>query len=479
MMVDVKKLNTECSNKILNYHYDLSKWKFNIIDYKISDISDIPFKEWFLNSAIHRIFFNSPLSIDICITGTDFFNDENSLLVCFSGAVPGDRKEKPSPILSGFSVAEDLQLPLISIADPTLSLSDDINLSWYAGNKYIPDLFNKLASILDSVSILTNKKLILFGGSGGGFASIAVAQLMSQSTKVCVVNPQTQIINYNSEHVFKFLETAYDIDYGKYQIRDLDKQQLLYALERYVPFHNLNRLSFTTRTQLIYLQNISDWHTQLHALPFLEDKKIVKHGVSTFISENDQIGLYLGDWGEGHAAVTKDILYTVLKAQKEDEKTSAILLALDDISNISIPSDLVNKLCKFSINVDDLKFPLKINELNVGEKIKIYRNDDSQDILVSLEFVCVSDSNVGNRDLLYTLDYAGKVENENFIKWGLVKSSLKEIGYFKYIMTEPRKFYNRKIIVNIPKGIGFVDIHIQYFSPKGKTFIMECKLSLL
>lgn len=478
-MENVEELNTKSSSKILNYHYDLSKWKFNIFEHEVYDINDIFFKEWFLNSAIHRIFFNTPLSIDICITGTQFFNTENSLLVCFSGAVPGDRKEKPSPILSGFSVAEDLQIPLISIADPTLSLSDDINLGWYAGNKEIPDLLNKLAYILDRISILTNKKLILFGGSGGGFASIAVAQLMSQPTKVCVANPQTQIINYNAEHVFKFLETAYEIDHNKYKIQDFDKKQLLYTLERYVPFHNLNRLSFVIETQIIYLQNISDWHTQLHALPFLEDKKMLKHGASTFISASDQIGLYLGDWGEGHAAVTKDILYTVLKAQKEDKKTTAILSELDVLSHISLSGDLINKLCKFSINVDDLKIPININEFNVGERIKIHRNNDSSDLLVSLEFMCVSDSNVGNRDLLYTLDYGDKVKDEKFIEWGLVKSSLKEIGYFKYIATEPKKFYNRKIIVNMPKGIGFVDIHIQYFSPQGKTFLMECKISIL
>ncbi|WEI19351.1 hypothetical protein PY247_04980 [Acinetobacter proteolyticus] len=60
-----------------------------------------------------------------------------------------------------------MNLPLISISDPSLSLSNDLTLAWYAGNHLERNLPEKISVLLDQIFEKLQIKPILIGGSGG------------------------------------------------------------------------------------------------------------------------------------------------------------------------------------------------------------------------------------------------------------------------------------------------------------------------
>lgn len=69
-------------------------------------------------------------------------------------------------------------MPLIAIADPSLLLSDKLDLAWYAGNENLKNLPQMIASILDNITGKLDTKLIFFGGLGGGFATLSIINQM-------------------------------------------------------------------------------------------------------------------------------------------------------------------------------------------------------------------------------------------------------------------------------------------------------------
>lgn len=467
-------LNQGLKNKDL--FYDIGKWNYPCIDHIIEKIEDLKTDNLFNFDAIHRIFLNSSMSIDLCIMGSQHYLNNNSILVCFSGAVTGDRHSKPAPIFSGYTVSQDLKLPLISISDPTIALSKDILLGWYAGNKDFPNLVQIIADLIDLISIRFEKKPILFGGSGGGFASLAVAQYTSKPVDVCVANPQTSIKDYAKEHVSRYLLTAYNIDTNKFNKYLTGDGEIEASLEQYVLHHDVKRGRLNNKSKIIYLQNDSDWHTEKHAIPFLNKNMMRKIGNRTFLSKDEKIAFYLGDWGDGHAAVPKEILYETLAHLDNNNSIDSILKKLDEF-NLSAPSsNQVKEIVKSNesiINIDDG------NDIDVSlnKSIRFTRNSASGERNFNIELLLASDENVGSNELLYSVEKFNGISNEDMIKLGYIKSSSNEIGYFRYIQTKPYEVYKVRTNFIIPDGYDTVCIKIMNFYPKGKTVIMSAKLS--
>ena len=86
-----------------------------------------------LKNGIYHIDCDSQ-SIDFLVDGIDSFDEKKGFLVCFSGAVT-NRECKYAPFFSGLNIAKKLEMPIISISDPSLSISNDCNLAWYAGKE--------------------------------------------------------------------------------------------------------------------------------------------------------------------------------------------------------------------------------------------------------------------------------------------------------------------------------------------------------
>lgn len=461
-------------NKTNEYHYNLDHWDFNIKEYYIENVEKLDTNDWLNSDALHRIFLNTPLSLDLIVSQTEHLNNNESILVCFSGAVSGDRKLKPSPIFSGLGVAKDLKIPLISIADPTLALSEKITLGWYAGNKEIPDLLNKIAKILDQLTIKNNKKLIIYGGSGGGFASLAVAQLMENPVKVIVFNPQTQIINYIQDTVLEYLNTGFNINKERYNIDSREKNEIESALSKYVPNNSLNFLKFHPESEILYFQNYSDWHTQKHAVPFFKMKSIQPIGDRIFINKDLNIGLYLGNWGIGHAALPKEMLYEVLQHFNHNLSIAEILKSIEKSDSSEHNENMLKTFSLNEIPIDNIKNSEM--QIAIAENYKITRKDSFEDKKIKIILEIASNNDAGEKDLLFSINYNKDEESAHLKAQGFSKSSVADIGYFKYIFTQKSSIYRKEINLVFPEKINLMNFKILEFHPKGKSYILSAKI---
>src|SRR5690554_6790937 len=88
------------------------------------------------------------------------------------------------PFFSFSGIASEIRIPLISFSDPSLMLNADLRLGWHLGNYLIPDYKDKVARFLDALSVSLDKKIILAGGSGGGFAALNISNLMDNKKSV-------------------------------------------------------------------------------------------------------------------------------------------------------------------------------------------------------------------------------------------------------------------------------------------------------
>lgn len=139
--------------------------------------------------------FFSPKNFSIILKNFDQIEDSKKILVCFNAAV-GDRKNKIGPFFSGLSIAEKLGVPIISISDYLVTNDPNLTLGWYAGDVENQDFQEKIANFLNKISEFFQKGLIIFGGSGGGFASLAIASKLKVDTHVLAINPQSSNINF-------------------------------------------------------------------------------------------------------------------------------------------------------------------------------------------------------------------------------------------------------------------------------------------
>ncbi|MCJ8311394.1 MAG: heparinase II/III family protein [Saccharospirillaceae bacterium] len=298
--IDPSKLNKE-SITTINYHLtsrDLDKLKANIFSY--NNIDDACENLLRVN-GIHSIPLSDNCILDIYVSGIEHLNDK--ILVNFCGAA-SFRKKSSGPFFSGLGVSSRLKIPIIAIADPSLALSSDLVLAWYAGNQYEPKLNNKIANILNILAKKENKELIIFGGSGGGFASLSVASYLNVSAEIFVWNPQTSISNYAIQFVLEYIEIAFPsifYDLGLNEKSSVD--ELYFALNKSGIDHDLKNQTIPDNIKIIYLQNSTDGHLTIHAEPFLTKKQKQKN-----------ILPIIECFSEGHNPPSKELVDMAIKS---------------------------------------------------------------------------------------------------------------------------------------------------------------------
>lgn len=187
-----------------------------------------------------------------------------------------------------------------------MSFSNDINLAWYGGNQSYPLFQQDIADFLDYLS--ESFKLIMVGGSGGGFAALAISSLMKRQADILVFNPQTSISEYGEKHVLKYLETAFPEAFNESFLSDskvtkkLDPYLFREFLETTKIVHDVTNVKYKNK-RIIYLQNRSDHHLKKHAWPFFKFRFMLDEIKNIKTSESDEhCVLHLGDWGAGHVA---------------------------------------------------------------------------------------------------------------------------------------------------------------------------------
>lgn len=128
------------------------------------------------------------------------------LIVHFHGAV--DRKTRPIPVFANFQPDFNGKSHQLSLADPTLQNSEDLELAWYVGAEGFPVqslLKEYLTAVIQHLGI---SRIIFFGSSGGGFSALYYGWNFSNCI-VLACSPQTRITSYYQRHQTRFKELCW------------------------------------------------------------------------------------------------------------------------------------------------------------------------------------------------------------------------------------------------------------------------------
>lgn len=296
--------------------YNINSWKKNC---KRIDLQKFK-KELNIENGIYQFTLENS-TIDILFDGLDRFDSEKGILVCFSGAIT-NRENKYAPFFSGLNIARKLDMPIISVADPSIAMSNQLALAWYAGNQNTGNLPDFIADILDIASIKLNTKLTFFGGSGGGFAALAVAERSSRPTNVVVWNPQTSISEYLKVSVVSYLDICFSENSVNSDIYSmLDSTGINHDLL-------VNYKETKKDFNILYLQNLGDeLHLKSHAKPFMQMLNVIQSDENCYFS-NQGITFWLKHWGDGHIVPSEDIITKSLLGMANNKTSKEVAESL-------------------------------------------------------------------------------------------------------------------------------------------------------
>lgn len=304
--------------------YDLAQFNAPIYAFENLQAIEVPLKDGIYHGQV-------PHSLDIYTSLFEEAHVIGTIIVCFNAAVD-QRSSKCGPFFSGRGLAASLKLPLISIADPLVS-STNLSIAWYAGSENHIGFQQEIASFLDRIAGHYKARLIIFGGSGGGFASLAISHFLKSEATLVVFNPQTSISKYSYEFARDYVSTAFPSHFNALASQKpesvANRAAKLHEILRQTNIvHDVTEINFPDNIKLLYLQNKTDWHVDGHTVPFLRDKKWTLIGQNSLIFK--EFGMYFGSWGKGHIAPNADIIATVLLKAAKLRSIRAILTDLEN-----------------------------------------------------------------------------------------------------------------------------------------------------
>lgn len=256
-------------------------------------------------NGVHRILGDGPASLDLLFQDFDDNAAMPVVVVCFGAAISGRDKKIP-PFFSGISIGKSCGLPMIAIADPTVTRANNINLAWYAGNDQSPQLMHEIAGRLDELADARGSRLLLIGGSGGGFAALAVLGLLRTQASAIVWNAQTSISEYHIAYAHRYVLTAFPELSRKAGIDRLSAakttpDQLASCLQEAGVLHDLTRVAPVHHHPALFLLNESDdHHLDRHLKPLLSARQATWAN-SSCARDSSGLVAWIGNWGEGHA----------------------------------------------------------------------------------------------------------------------------------------------------------------------------------
>lgn len=243
------------------------------------------------------------------VMNSRYLSQTESICVCLNAAI-SSRENKTPPYFSGEGISNSVGCCLISFSDPSTHI-EGVDLGWYVGNEGWLNFQRDLVLLIETITQKISKKLVIFGGSGGGYASFALSRLFSRKAFVIGMNPQFDISLYPSCN--NFATRAFP----KSKISDMQnfsKERdawnhffLQNGLITSFTHHDLNPLC-----DYLLLQSWNDTHhLRLHTplvLPSLETLSLSK-----FYGAENNLSYFFGPWGDRHSVVWKEHITLVLQ----------------------------------------------------------------------------------------------------------------------------------------------------------------------
>ncbi len=223
----------------------------------------------------------------------------DGLFVYFSAAV-APQPDRKLPVFNWVSHSRLCTGSALFLADPTLVLSDKLNLAWYLGTRTRP-LQEAMARVIAAVARAAGAARIAFvGTSGGGFPSLWLTERFPGSAAF-VNAPTTTITGHHGQGaVRQFCDVAMDGApiAGFPGVLDLPVVTPAKSGSKLVITQNAGDTPFVTH----------------HVAPFLRGMGLQWDG-GDVVSEN--LLLRMGEparWGEGHVMPPRDVTRAILGA---------------------------------------------------------------------------------------------------------------------------------------------------------------------
>jgi len=173
---------------------------------------------------------------------------QERVFVLFSGDAL--RSKNDPPVFQRWSWADLFPGHVVYFSDPSLYLSSNLGLAWYAGTKNHDPMVN-IASILGKICTqtgLNSEQLVSYGSSGGGFAAIRLSLFLPRISTICI-NPQVDITRFRPKLLERYLRTCLEVD-------DRATARELYS-DRINLIENIDTLA---KNRIVYIQNTLDEH---------------------------------------------------------------------------------------------------------------------------------------------------------------------------------------------------------------------------
>lgn len=233
-----------------------------------------------------------------------YFEDRgyNTTVITFHGAT--SEKIEVLPAWQGMGITENVPANRILFSDPSLALDIDLKLSWFAGNLHQPTLQEDISKIIQHLTL--NKRVVLFGTSGGGFAALEQSTRLENEVIVVVSNPQTDIFAYYKGFTDAYLNLAWP---------DTPPSEIQFQASVIDAYRN------RVKAKVFYIQNAGDsYHVAKHLIPFLANN----HPDNTV----ELITPYIGP---GHIGPSKDYFESLFKKICAPDSFDALSLLVKSV----------------------------------------------------------------------------------------------------------------------------------------------------
>lgn len=251
--------------------------------------------------------------------------DGDTLIVVLHGAI--DREKYSPPRFEWLGTLAGRSEHVLYVADPTLSLASDLQIGWYVGTG-AEDVLDRVARLVartrDTIGV---QKVLLMGGSAGGYASLMVGARTPDS-RVLAFNPQVTIAAYHARFARRLREVAFS-EYADLEEARRAHPRRLSVLDSYPS-------TSTMAHRALIVQNIADeFHRENHLGALAAQLGMP---VERALSEDGRMEFDLRSLSAGHDMPYRHILLRYLDLMLERWDEERVIRDDDDIS-AAAPTD--------------------------------------------------------------------------------------------------------------------------------------------